>query len=229
LNRTEEVQYRTLFTPLAQTNMVELILSRSGYGDDFQFVKMNRMNRIATHHSQGRAMNLLPGQYVSYSYDIIRENFINKNTEFFKAVYFDFAPIWAIPIYQERPVHSLKPLPDYSQIYSSKECEALANAVDKKYVVHPQTKTLAILKSSYVKTKDKTDETCVTAYSYDIEKRVDVVSVRGGDGFYHNVSVPWDEYIPLEAQNYFYVAESGEAQNKQVVSRRNDLCMFHKN
>ncbi len=227
LDRTNEVQFRTLFTPLAQTNMVALILSKAGYGDDFNFFKSKRTNRIISNHSQGRVINLLPGNYTSYSFDIIKENFIGKNTEFFKAVYFDFAPLLAIPVYQERPVHSLKPIPDYSQLYSLKESEALANAVDYKYVVHPNTKTQAILKSAFVSSKDNIDETCITAYSYDIQKRVDIVSVRGGDGRYHNVPVEWDEYLPLEAHNNFYITTSEIAENKNVIARRNGLCIFN--
>lgn len=226
LDRNNEVQFRTLFTPLAQTNMVDLIRSHAGYGDDFDFIKSKRTNRIISKHSQGRAINLLPRDYVSYSYDVIRENFVGKNTEFFKAVYFDFAPLLAIPAYQERPVHSLKPIPDYSQLYALKECEALANAVDQSYVAHPDSKTQAILKSAFIRSKDQTDETCITAYSYDIEKRVDVVSVYGGDGHYHNVSVEWDEYLPLEAQNNFWISTEEAAQGKSVIARRNGLCIF---
>ena len=227
LDRNNEVQFRTLFTPLAQTNMVDLILSKIGYGDDFHFFKQNRTNRIITTHSQGRPINLLAGGYVSYSYDIIRENFVGKNTEFFKAVYFDFAPLLAIPIYQERPVHSLKPIPDYSQLYSLKESEALANAVDRSYVVHPSTKTQAILKSSFVSAKDNVDETCITAYSYDIEKRVDMVSMLGGDGKIHAVPVEWDYYLPLEMQNTFYITKDENVQNQTVFARRNGLCIFN--
>lgn len=227
LDRTNEVQFRTLFTPLAQTNMVSLILSKLGYGDDFNFIKTKRTNRIISNHSQGRLINLLPGNYTSYSYDIIKENFIGKNIEFFKAIYFDFAPLLAIPVYQERPVHSLKPIPDYEQLYSLKECEVLANAVDYKHVVHPNTKTQAILKSAFVDSKDNVDETCITAYSYDIEKRVDIVSVRGGDGYYHNVPVEWDDYIPLEARNNFYISTTEIAENKSVIARRNGLCIYN--
>ena len=225
LDRTNEVQFRTLFTPLAQTNMVDLLLSKAGYGDDFQFIKTKRTNRIVSQHSQGRAMKLSAAQYPSYSYDAIRENFIGKNTAFFKAVYFDFAPLWAIPLYQERPVHSLQPIPDAAQLYSLKECEVLANAVDDAYVVHPDTKTQAILKAAFVRSADGADEACITAYSYDIEKRVEVVSVYGGDGHYHNVPVEWDEYLPLEAQNHFYIADSAVAQNKSVIASRNGLCI----
>ena len=226
LDRTNEVQFRTLFTPLAQTNMVDLILADNGFGDDFNFIKTKRMNKIISKHSQGRPIKLLPSSYVSYSFDIIKENFVHRNTQFFKEVYFDFAPIWAIPIYQEKPVHSLKPIPDYSQLYAQKECEALANAVEHKYMVHPDSKTQAILKSSFVKSENKIDETCITAYSYDIEPRVDIVSVWGNDGRFHNVSVPWDEYIPLEISHNFYVADEQLTKDKQVIARRNGLCIF---
>ena len=133
----------------------------------------------------------------------------------------------AIPIYQERPVHSLKPIPDYSQLYSFKECEVLANAVDYKYVVHPRTKTQAILKSNYVGTDNNVDETCITAYSYDIAQRVDYVPVYGGDGRFHDVSVVWDEYLPLESQHNFYISTNELAAKKSVMASRNGLCIFN--
>lgn len=225
LDRTNEVQYRTIFTPLAQTNMVDLILSTDGYGDDFDFIKRKRMNKIVSDHSQGRELSLSASNYVSYSFDIIKENFIGKNTEFFKAVYFDFAPILAIPIYQEKPAQSLMPIPDYSQLYAYKEFEVMANAANPKYLVHPDTKTKAIYKTSFVKSQNQIDETCITAYSYDIEPRVDIVSVWGDDGHCHNVSVPWDEYIPLENSNNFFVATADVMRDKNVIGKHNNLCL----
>jgi hypothetical protein len=226
LDRTDEVQFRTLFTPLAQTNMVSLILSRIGFGDDFHFIKRRRTNRIITKHSQGRAIILLPGDYHSYSFDLIQRQFVEKNAAFFKAVYFDFAPLWAIPMYQERPVHSLKPIPDYDRLYAYKECEALANALPKRYVVHPSTKTEAILKSVFVGNRDNIEEISVTAHSYDIEQRLDYVSVHGDDGFWHEVPVNWDLYIPLEQTGIFGVADSEGAKAQYVIASRNGLCIF---
>ena len=225
LDRTNEVQFRSLFTPLAQTNMVSLIRSQTGYGDDFNFIKEKRTNTIVTQHSQGRVINLFPSEYISYSYDTIEQNFINKNTDFFKAVYFDFAPLLAIPAYQERPVHSLKPIPDYARISSQKEGEALANMVSNEYIVHPATKTPAILKSDFVRTKNNADEICITAYSYDIEPRVDIVPMLGGDGRLHNVYVDWDAYLPLEARNNFYVTQD-EMNNRPLYAKRNGLNIY---
>ena len=132
-----------------------------------------------------------------------------------------------IPIYQERPVHSLDPIPNYSQKYSYKECEALANKVRAEYVVHPKTKTNAILKSTFVCSQDEADEICVSAYSYDIIPRVDYVSVHGGDGRWHDVAVNWDEYIPLEAENNFFVSTLEKASSKNIIAQRNNLCIFN--
>ena len=227
LDRTNEVQFRSLFTPLAQTNMVSLIRSKVGYGDDFNFIKEKRTNTIVSQHSQGRVINLFPGEYISYSYDIIEQNFVNKNTDFFKAVYFDFAPLLAIPAYQERPVHSLKPIPDYARISAQKEGEALANMVSNEYIVHPATKTPAILKSDFVRNQNNADEICVTAYSYDIEPRVDIVPMLGGDGRLHNVYVDWDAYLPLEARNNFYVTQE-EMKNRPLYAKRNGLNIYGK-
>ena len=226
LDRTDEVQFRTLFTPLAQTNMVDLLLSKVGYGDDFHFYKHRRMNKIVSGHSQGRKMVLGKKDYESYSFDEIQRNFIEGNVEYFRGVYFDFAPLLAIPMYQERPVHSLKPLPDYTQLYSRKEGEVLANAAHSRHFVHPDTKTKAILKTEFIRAKSGMDEVCVTAYSYDVLDRVTYVSVHGGDGHFHDVPVEWKEYIPLEQSGNFFVAKATDVP-QGGLAYKNGLCILN--
>ena len=227
LDRNNEVQFRTLFTPLAQTNMVELIRSQEGYGDDFNFIKQKRTNKIISQHSQGRPLNLSAHHYKSYSFDEIKESFIFKNVKLFKDVYFDFAPLWAIPIYQEKPVHSLQPVPDYIQKHSYKEYEAFVNSISKKYVVHPSTQTQAIIKAVHVNSYDGIEQISVTAFSYYTVPRIDLVPVYGGDGRWHNVPVPWDEYIPIQAVNNFGIAEESVAKNRNVIGVRNGLYIFN--
>ena len=228
LDRDNEVQFRTLFTPLAQTNMVDLILSKSGYGDDFNFVKRKRTNRITSLHSQGRAINLYDSDYSSYSYDIIEKNFCEKNRDYFKAIYFDFAPLWAIPIYQENPVHSLEPIPDLPGTYSFKECEALLNKINEEKVAHPNSKTRAIIKSDFIKEKSGVDEIRVTAFSYDIVARLDFVPVFGADGRLHNVPVPWDDYVPLVQSNSFFVSKTEKSQNQNILADHRGICVYNK-
>lgn len=225
LDRTDEVQFRTLFTPLAQTNMVDLLLSKTGYGDDFHFFKRNRMNRIVSKHSQGRKMVLGRSDYVSYSFDEIQKKFVEGNGEYFRAVYFDFAPLLAIPMYQERPVHSLKPIPDYDRLYSQKECEVLANAASCEHFVHPDTKTQAILKTEFVRSENSRDEIRVTAYSYDALDRLTYVSVHGGDGKFHDVPVEWKEYVPLEQTGNFLITGADKAP-EGGLAYKHGLCML---
>ena len=93
-------------------------------------------------------------------------------------------------------------------------------------MVHPLTKTPAILKASFVKNHGQADETCISAYSYDIEPRVDYVAMLGGDGHIHSVAVPWDEYIPLEQDTHFFVAAEGEIKNGKIMAKRNGLCIY---
>ena len=229
LDRSNEVQFRSLFTPLAQTNMVSLILSKTGYGDDFHFFKRRRMNTIITQHSQGRPIILRSQSYASYSFDTIRENFLGKNEKFFKAVFFDFAPLLAIPAYQERPIHSLKPIPEMSRQYAFKECEALVNGLGAHHVVHPDTKTEAILKSTFIRSENGMDTIRVDAHSYDIYKEIDFIPVLGGDGNMHLVPVPWDQYIPLHRESYFCVGNLPKTKSTNILATRNNLCIFRTN
>lgn len=207
LDRDQETQFRLLFTPLAQTNMVDLILSETGYGDDFDFYKRRRMNTIVSEHSQNRNLRLNPRSLLSHSYDICRENYLRENGEYFKSIFFDLAPLLAIPVYREKPVQSLDPLPPYDPHYSVWEYEVLANAMDQGALSHPDSKTESILKAVHEATDGGVDTVRLTAYSYDAIPRTAYVSMMGGDGRMHTVDVPWQEYIPLEATRQMTVSD----------------------
>ena len=187
---------------------------------------MLRTTRISSIHSQGRELVLSPSNYYSNSYDEIESNFIKKNTEFFKAVYFDFAPILAIPIYQDKPMKGLEELPNINRTYPFKEYEVLANKLDYELVAHPSSNTKLILKCDIVDSTNNIDKICVNAYSFDIIKQTTIVPVFGGDGRLHNVPVIWDEYIPVYAKNYFFVSTKDNAKDKEILAEHNDLCIF---
>ena len=213
LDRDHEVQFRLLFTPLAQTNMVDLLRSETGYGDDFDFYKKRRMNTIVSEHGQNRNLLLSPDAFHSYDYDQIRSKFQAGQEEYFKAIYFDFAPLLAVPVYQERPVQSLQPLPENYQQYPNQEYEVLANALDPQHLAHPQSRTKAILKAKYHSSNGNTDTVGITAYSYDALDRVDYVRVHGGDGRMHSVAVHWKEYLPLKTHKEIYIGTDSQNAN----------------
>lgn len=104
-DRTNETEFRLLFTPLAQNSMINLIENAKPYGDDFYFVKENCLNYISSIHSQTEDYFIEPSKYSSYSYDESRNKFIEYNCHFLEALYFDLAPLLCIPLYQQyKPV-----------------------------------------------------------------------------------------------------------------------------
>ncbi len=217
LDRDHEVQFRLLFTPLAQTNMVELMRSETGYGEDFDFYKRRRMNTIVSEHSQKWAMLLEPDSYRSYDYDVLRQQYLAAHAEYFKSIYFDFAPLLALPVYQERPVHALNPLPEHHPRYTVHEYEVLANAMEPGQIAHPESRTKAIVKACHISSKDKADTVRITAHSYRTIERVDIVSELGGDGRIHGVPVHWQQYIPIEESTDLLVSsDRNDADTMQV-------------
>ncbi len=197
LDRDHEVQFRLMYTPLAQSSTVDLLTSTVGYGDDFSFHKSRRLNVITSEHAQGWSMNTSPDNYYSHDVDAARKNFVGFNTNYFKSLFFDFAPLFSIPSYLEEPCDSLEALKGGESNYTKYEHEAVANAIGAQAFAHENTATKVILKTSFAGKNGDSDRVDVTAYSYAAIERLDFVPVRGGDGDWHNVPVPWVEYVPV--------------------------------
>ncbi len=197
-DRDHEVQFRLMYTPLAQCNTVDLLTSTTGYGDDFNWQKCRRLNILSSEHAQTWDMDTSPAKYYSYDVDIARRNFVAFNMEYFKSVFFDFAPLISVPVYQETPCASLEPLEEYDSHYTAYEHEVIANAIGREKFAHHQTATEVILKTGFLGKEGDYDRVSVTAYSYVAQHRVDFVPTFGGDGRMHAVPVPWVEYLPVE-------------------------------
>ncbi len=221
LNRDHEVQFRMMFTPLAQNNMVDLMRSETGYGDDFDFYKQKRVNIIHSDHAQSFKMQLTPENYYSYDLKEIENKFISENEEYFKSVFFDFAPLFAVPMYLDEPVKSLEPLKEYKCNYTSDEYESLANRMPPSLLSPEGCATRSIIKSGAAKKGNGTSDTVeITAYSYLAYDRIEYVSRMGGDGRMHLVPVPWVEYVPTEKTSYIEIEPDTDGKEKKDFSSR---------
>lgn len=201
VDRNNEVEFRLLFTPLAQKNMLELMKSPRSYGDDFYFYKANCLNYISSEHSAQWDLDTDYHRYQSFDYDASRNEFISFNARYFKSLYFELAPLLAIPLYQQhKPVEYIYKT-DYSRNYTSYETECAVNKMGYQNFQHELAATPSILKAGTVSKGGSTDETRITAYAYATEERVDLVPVFGGDGFLHDVPVHWVEYIPVSRES----------------------------
>ena len=208
MDRNNEVEFRLLFTPIAQTQMLEIMRNKvDGYGDDFSFNKLNKINFLEAVHLDNIELDNNPDRYKSYSVEASRLEFMRYNQEYFRAIYFAFAPLLAVPLYQQTRTHE--------KIYGIREnCnssfwehEALANFYGDRKFQHPECVTHSILKTEENRYSSERAQIEVTAYGYKAVDRVDSVLVRGGDGRMHRVDVHWDEYLPVSQTSCMRVEE----------------------
>ncbi len=197
INRNHEVQFRLLYTPLAQNNTIDLITYAAGYGDDFEFIKQKRYNIIRSEHAQSWRMHPTARLYRSYDIDDAHKKFMSFNEDYFRSLYFDFAPLMAIPAYHEDDGVSERPVSNFKSNFSKFEQECMANAVGVNAFKHPDSATDIILKTEFISKIGDIDKVCVSANSFAAENRLDFVPTLGGDGRIHAVPVNWIEYIPI--------------------------------
>ena len=218
LDRNHEVQFRLMFSPVAQINMVKLLKAKNiGYGDDFSFTKRGKFNCIISEHAQRWPMNTSPTNYYSYDVDIARKNFVNFNKEYFKSVFFDFAPLFSVPTYQDKPISVFEPLEKYDSNYTYYDYEVLANAIGKHNFAHHSSVTEVILKSNRLFSTNSSDCVQIKASSYAGTDRVDFIPVMGGDGRLHSVPVPWVEYTPVHKVSTVLVKRIGISSNELIT------------
>lgn len=201
-NRNNETQFRLLFTPLAQQNMLEIVKGDQGYGDDFSFYKKNKINIINSAHGG------LVGDYNEYAYmnfyDVreMKNQFVSDIFNIFKSLYFELAPVLSIPLYQMTDAGKYDPKEEYEANITRMEAESLANHMNRNLFKHPDSATDAILRSDYVKSVGKSDVYKIKASTFSSTEYVEHVSVMARNGEFYSVPVHYYQYDPLEKESY---------------------------
>jgi len=211
-DRNHEVQFRLLFTPLAQQEMLKLLKdSQVGYGDDFAFNKTHMINVVEPAHMRHTDIGGEPEKFYAYELAQARIFFNSYHNDFFRSFYFGIAPLLAIPLYQQHRPHS----DIYKDTYASKSCfwehEAIANYHGEAEFKHPDCVTRSILKTASKIEADGSQHVRVAASGFSSVERVDYVAVRGGDGRNHQVPVHWYEYHDVQHASDMLVMEKMSA------------------
>lgn len=220
-DRDNEVEFRLLFTPLAQKNMLNLLKSKDSFGDDFYFRKARCLNYISSEHSERWDLDTDYRRYQSFDCDASKRKFVNFNNQYFKSLYFDLAPLLSIPLYQQHKPHEYIYKTSYTRNYTSYEAECAVNKMGQKYFEPEFAATPSILKSGWVNKEGATDEVQITAYAYATESRVDYIAVFGGDGLFHDVPVHWEEYIPVSKESRVKIKQLNIS-DKEFNAKRTD-------
>ena len=167
-DRDNEVEFRLLFTPVAQMQMLGLMKdTKVGYGDDFTFVKRRKINVLFSRHLNDAAIDTDPDRFRSWDYDSAAKTFMSFNERYFKDAYFSLAPLLAIPLYQQTRTHEDIWKGVVGRPASSFwEHEAVANYHGEEAFRHPGCITRSILKTHVVRRDDGESTVAVTAYGY---------------------------------------------------------------
>ena len=221
VDRNNEQQFRLLFTPLAQQEMLTLLRDQEqGYGDDFTFCKDHMINILLSDHLSRSDFSGDPANLWNYEFAEIKKLFLEYSCGFFRNLYFTLAPLFCIPLYQQ-----YRNFPDiYQGILdhgepSGFEYESLVNAMSEKYFKPERAITESILKPQITAKNQSGSEVqlAVTAYAFRGEERTDYVSVYGGDRKMHQVPVHWIEYLPVTRQTAAAVCETGTTDREEFL------------
>jgi len=194
-DRDNETQFRLLFTPLAQQEFIKIIKEDDiGFGDDFLFIKDKMINDIYPEHLKNVKLNVTKDFFVGHNFDKMKNNFIEYHNNFFKHVFFSFAPIFAIPLYTQHQTQEYIYKDLYDSCLSFYQHEVAVNSMIDQLTPHDSV-TNNIVKTSLVNSHNNIDTLLVNTWGYTSYKRTDYVSKYGGDGRWHEVPVHWTEYI----------------------------------
>lgn len=224
LDRDNDVEFRLLFTPLAQKSMLDLIKTNEPYGDDFYFYKRKQLNFIKSLHAQSPNFDFFANPIQFYNFDVTkaRDYFVDFNDKYFKSFYFNIAPLLCIPLYQQTKSREYIYKSEYPSNIAAYEHEVAANQFDSKLFSHPETVTSSILKTHFVNKNNNRDSVEVTAYSYKTIPHIDYIPMMGRDGHMHDVPVEWYEYIPLEQKSLINVEENNQTRSEYRNNKSNN-------
>jgi len=210
LDRTDEQEYRLLYTPLAQTETTKLLLDKDNFGDDFMLIKSGRNNIVISEHTSRFSLDARTENYFSHDYSEIKRKFISYNNEYFKSIYFDFAPLLSIPAYHADNEKSFeKYINMHTQNYPTAEYEVLANRLREPSMIPHGCDTEVIFKARPLNRYGDVDNAEIVGRGFNAVPRTDLIPVLGGDGRLHTVAVNWLEYLPVEKSTYISVKRVG--------------------
>lgn len=212
IDRDDETQFRLLFTPLAQNNMLKLIKSKAPYGDDFSFIKKKNLNYIFSQHAQNQNIYSNPETYIDFDCRNARKKFVDYNFAFFRSLYFDLAPLLCIPLYQQTKTRETIYGEDLKEMNVSPfEQESLANSFSSDEVDPQNAATKSIRKTTYLGSEEGIDKVRIDSYAFKGTRMVEHVTKMGGDGHLHTIPVEWIQYDPIKRTTFMGIQNCEES------------------
>ena len=229
IDRDNELQFRELFTPKAQVNIVDIMKS-SEYGDYFTMEKKKRLTRIRVKSKMLKPFswemwgNLT--RYQNFDLKKVGQMVLEDSQAFIDKYLMMFMPILAVPYYQEDAERCKDYFSDSERKmnYSEQQAEALANCMNPSVFAGRNTKVMITAK--FLEAKGKTDTYVLDIKYFDEYPRTETVNKEASDGSTYAVNIDWTEYVERRAGSYMMVKDTGKARvvNSLPVESQNCIC-----
>lgn len=226
-DRNNDVEFRTLFSALAQQNMCELILRKEPYGDDFSFFKRKKINIVSSNHGKRIPPYNCNAFYDYYDNKEMKKAFVKAIKDNFDSMFFELAPILCIPLYQQTDAGYFDVKEHYQHV-STYDAEAFANSMSPQLFMPDAATTPQVLKVNFNHSVGDTDFFTVNSYAYQGVPQVTYVSKMGGDGHMHDIPVQWTRYDPVSKTSTIGVREFiGDKKQFRNLSNDADFKNFN--
>ena len=195
----DAIEYGIMFNPLSVAAIHALQNDREyGYGDDFTIVKDGPILKVSSKHFEKFEFNS-PVRISTdwYDYETLKQEFISNSVEYFRSLYFAFAPALAFDIYQRfEPVTKCRGQENYDKRPSDIEVEHIVNRL--------LNRDSCICKVNTIQKRFGCWEVIVDLHTFECANFTEVFSVSGGDGKSHDVVVPYTEFYSKSEQLKVY-------------------------
>jgi len=228
-DRNNEVEFRLLFTPLAQKNMLDLLTNKEPFGDDFYIDKEGLITMVTSYHSQLFNYERAPSSFHGYDHDEMKEDFVSYCDQYICSLFFDLAPIISSPLYQMHKPRTYIYKDTYPSNITSFEQESIINKMEKTpFIPLDADPSLPVMrKVIHASKQGKADEVSILAQSYHTEPRVDYVPMFGGDGRSHDVPVHWIQYDEVSETKKAAVTYTGDYSENALMNAETRYKNYH--
>jgi hypothetical protein len=134
--RNNDAQFRLLFTPLAQKEVVNLVKAQD---HAYTVMKDDNINIVRSHFGDDLSSAFNSELLRQYDFEVLKQTFHDFVLNFFKNTYYSLAPLMCIPLYQQFSYNKYNN--DASTGVSNIEVESLMNHIAPEIINHPESDT----------------------------------------------------------------------------------------
>lgn len=189
-DRNNELEFRKLFTPTAQKNMVDL-LKAPDFGNTFNYKKEHMLTYIEPSDSESWDLDMGIQRYDCLNYVEIEKRIKEYGISCFDMLYRLFAPLFCIPLYSNENLQ-MDEEADSDSTSSEYMAEVLANKIGSTAMLGKETK--CIVNAELAERGLNSESYRLDVLYFEEYSRIDTVPASNDPKY--TVDVEWTEYDP---------------------------------